>query len=218
MDWVSVPVPAAIIAGGVSLALGVITAAVTLRVAKRRAAVDEKLATLKGTIDADLANRRAAVDQTLAQFKGELDQVLAEQKARQEEEKLRFTKIHEIRSEIISTLYSKLVRAYNTAQFLNVLLYADRPITPEEIDPIFKACSDATATFDENRLFLPKRLEDEIDEITLAIQKPAYIYFGSIPENLDEMREWIKTFPASNIKRKLQNLASEFRELLGVEP
>jgi hypothetical protein len=81
MDWVSVQVPAAIIAGIVSLVGGVITAAVTLRVARQRATVDEKLATLKGTIDADAATRRAAVDLKLAEFKGELDHGLAEQKA-----------------------------------------------------------------------------------------------------------------------------------------
>jgi hypothetical protein len=74
MDWVSVQVPAAIIAGIVSLVGGLITAAVTLGVARQRATVDEKLATLKGSIDGDLATRRAAVDEKLAQLKGELDQ------------------------------------------------------------------------------------------------------------------------------------------------
>ena len=59
-----------------------------LRVARQRASVDEKLATLKGAIEADLANRRAAVDQSLAQFKGELDKGLAEQKAHLEQRTL----------------------------------------------------------------------------------------------------------------------------------
>ena len=87
--------------------------------------------------------------------KGELDQALAEQKARQEKEQLQFAKIQEVRAEIISRLYSKLVHAYTTAYFPNILLHADKPVPSEAIDAILKACWDAIATFDENRLFFP---------------------------------------------------------------
>jgi hypothetical protein len=65
--------------------------------------------------------------------------------------------------------------------------------------------------------FLPKRLEDAIDEIALAIKEPAYAYLGSLPKDLDEMRAWTKQFPASDIEQRLKNLAVELRKLLGVE-
>ena len=82
MDWVSASVSAAIVAGVVSLVGGFITAAVTIRVARQRAGVDERLAQLKGEIDRDVAQRRAVVDERLSQIRATFEKELAEQKAR----------------------------------------------------------------------------------------------------------------------------------------
>jgi hypothetical protein len=63
MDWASAPVSAAIVAGIVSLVVGLATAAVTIRVADKRAAVDEKLARLKGDLDERITRERIGFEQ-----------------------------------------------------------------------------------------------------------------------------------------------------------
>jgi hypothetical protein len=82
MDWVSASVSAAIVAGIVSLLSGFITAAVTIRVARQRAGVDERLAELKGEIHRDVAQRRAVVDERLSEMRASFEKELAEQKER----------------------------------------------------------------------------------------------------------------------------------------
>jgi hypothetical protein len=77
-DFIGPAVTAAVVSGAVTVG-GFF---VTLRTARERAAVDEKLAELKGEIDRDLAKRRASVDERLSEIKGALDKELAEQKAR----------------------------------------------------------------------------------------------------------------------------------------
>ena len=134
-----------------------------------------------------------------------------------EQEKLRFSRVHERRSEIVSRLYSKLSTAYTAAAFPKILLNSGKEIRDQEVKVILEKSSEAIATFDDSRLFLPKHLEAAVDDILLDIQRPAYIYFGSSPRNVDELREWVGQFPAFDVKQKLEKLASEFREMLGVD-
>jgi len=78
MDWHAVQVPAAIIAGVISLAVGLVTAFTTLRVAKHRVAADIALAERRMTADIALAERRAAADIALAESRMAVDQKLLE--------------------------------------------------------------------------------------------------------------------------------------------
>jgi hypothetical protein len=164
---------------------------------------------LKQQADVSLETIRRESSREIETLKQQLD-------IQREQEKLRFSKIHEKRAELASALYAKLFHAYTAATFPGVLLHG-ASITENEIDAILKASSDAISMFDENRLFFPKRLEEAIQAITSAITKPAYVYYGSSSMNPDEMRAWINEFPAEDVRHKLENLASEFRQLLGVE-
>ena len=69
----TVEVAAALIAGAVSLIVGVISAAATVVVANRRAGVDVKIADAKATVDRDLITLRAAFEKELAEQKDRLD-------------------------------------------------------------------------------------------------------------------------------------------------
>jgi hypothetical protein len=77
-----VHVPTALISGVFTVIVAFITYFTTLRSAKKRAPVDEKLANLKGEIDRSIEERRAAINERLTQLKSRLDEELAYQKAR----------------------------------------------------------------------------------------------------------------------------------------
>jgi hypothetical protein len=73
MDFSSPQVVAAIIAGIVAILTAAVTALITLRIAEKRASVDEKLARLRGEIDQDLAQAKAKFDMELTAQKAQLD-------------------------------------------------------------------------------------------------------------------------------------------------
>lgn len=156
-----------------------------------------------------------ALEQLRRQGERETELLKQQLDIQNEKEKLRFAKITEKQAALLSIVYSKLVRAHSEARAPNFRLYAKLGVSEKDIESILTASYEAENAFDENRLFLPKSLEDAFDDILMEIKGFAYLYMGSVPKNEAELQEWLGHYPSVSVDAKLKAVAAKYPRTLG---
>ena len=95
------------------------------------------------------------------------------------EHQVRFSKLHERRAEVISSLYELLVEAQWAGQsFVSVFEMNGEPPKSEKYVTAMNAFAEFFRAFDKKRIFLPEELCQQLDNFLLGMRKRV-IHFGA---------------------------------------
>jgi hypothetical protein len=101
------------------------------------------------------------------------------------EHQVRFSKLHERRAEVITSLYALLVEAQRAGQsFVSIFECAGEPPKAEKYVVAMNKFAEFFCEFDKNRIFLPEAVCDQFDAFLQGMQKQV-IRFG-VYEQIDE--------------------------------
>jgi len=197
----------------VTIAIGkwLISTSTTAITEKLKAAIkaeyDEKLETLKASLkasgDADLERHKHA---------------LALEAAR---ENVRFSRLHEIRAEVIGNVYAALAKTYDalrayTAPFES----AGGPSKDERLTAVGNALREFRDAFISKKVFLPKKISDQLDHIHQEMFSAQASFFWGVhfPQpSAAQTQKWVEISGKvdGSVKGALEELEAEMRGLMG---
>ncbi|MFA6525648.1 MAG: hypothetical protein WCT33_05285 [Patescibacteria group bacterium] len=163
------------------------------------------------------------LDKDFEKYKLELNQLL-------EENKIRFSKLHEERAEVIKNVYQKLDRSIDSTQSLiNPVQWSGEKTSEEKKKIAVEYANDFIRYYSENKIFFSNETCQILDDITEQLKDTFKKYwakelfeksssegknFGTRSiESWEQAWEKIKT----NVPEAQSRLADDFRRILGVQ-
>ena len=141
------------------------------------------------------------------------------------EHQVRFSKLHERRAEVITSLYALLVEAQWSAQsFVSVVEWAGEPPKQEKYATAMNKFAEFFREFDKNRIFLPESVCLQLDEFLQGMRKRV-IHFGVYiqtneyaPDHVikEKLEAWsgASAFFDTELPAARKSLESELRSML----
>lgn len=150
----------------------------------------------------------------LARFKGDIDRENFEKRER-------FSLIHQKRAEVITGVYSRLVKTRSLVADLVAIFQSGGQSLIQKKQKVAEVYNDAASYFFENKIFLPKataeKTEALIDELKKALIEFDTAQLGNDEYKPDDSGLWIKAHGRlnENIPPILEELETQFKEILG---
>ena len=173
--------------------------------------------TIKNEYDQKLeshkASLKAASDVEVEKLKADLT-ILAN------ERHIRFSKLHEIRAEVIVETYFLLKELYLAmADYVKLLESVGDKTREERLEVVVESLHKFKEFYKSKAIYLPKNLVDKLDYINNQLTYLSNIYTS----NIDTMHgqnngdQWLEVFETTKVqsKQSLIELEGEFRRLLG---
>jgi hypothetical protein len=145
------------------------------------------------------------------------------------EHRVRFTRFHERRAEVIADLYAKLVEAsWQMGRFVSFIDYQSDPPKEQKYVEAMNATAEAFRFFDRNRLFLSKKAADLVDSLTGDMRKAmnsfgVHVQLETQPHDAqfrdEKLQAWIKAqeFFTQDLPILRRELEGELQRLLAGE-
>ncbi len=143
------------------------------------------------------------------------------------EHKVRFSKLHEKRAEVIAKLYSLLVQAYwDLSSFVSPIDWAGEPNKQEKYVAAMNSVADFYRYFDKHRIYLPEALCLQIDEYVQEMRSRAigfgvYVKYDDATitdhayENKHKAWEQAWEYFQKKVPETKTSLENELRDILG---
>jgi len=142
------------------------------------------------------------------------------------EHQVTFAALHARRAEVVSELYKLLVRAVlEASRFANPLEMSHQPDRKQKYVNATNATTAFYLYFDENRIYLPTPLCDQLDQFASKLHVPTvtlgfheqYEQGQGDPQN-ERTKAWVAAWHSveKEIPPVRQALEAEFRKMLGV--
>lgn len=142
------------------------------------------------------------------------------------EHRVRFTRFHERRAEVVADVYAKLVEAsWEMGRFVSFIDYQSDPPKEQKYIDAMNSTAEAFRFFDRNRLFLSKKAADLIDSLTGDMRNAmnafgVHVQLSAQPCDAqfrdEKLQAWIKAqeFFAKDLPRLRKELEAELQRLL----
>lgn len=187
---------------------------------------DETIELKKAELNQDLENHKKKLEQENKDFQHSLDLKL-------NDFNIRFSKLHQDRALVIKELYHKIIELQSA---MTVFTRRIHPIIEdankereERIDRVNKGFTDFVNFYMPNRIYFEKGLVEKLDNLSNEYRDKGwdfgymskYLSDSNMPKELHEeyfqkTRE-ISKFVIEEFPKVIEELAEEFRELLGVK-
>ena len=140
--------------------------------------------------------------------------------------KIRFSKLHEKRAEVLAELYKLLVAAvWATDSFATPLELAGEPDKKVKFQEAMKAITEYFRFFDQHRIYLPAALCASLEDFAKKLRVPTInmgvflrIDYPSDRTSNEKAEAWIAAWNSvqQDVPKLRAALEAEFRDLLGV--
>jgi len=176
----------------------------------------------KNSLDRDLETHKATLLKQTEEFKANLQMIGLEHQ-------IRYTKLHEERGQSMKKLFSLLIELQNKLNyFTNMFQGPEWSTDVARENEAQEAQRDLFFFFQMNRIYYPKMICDEIDEILklswhiivdMSVAKITSANAGTGSERATALREWrdANKRVSSEIESATGKLQDEFKKMLGVE-